>query len=302
MKIIYLFFIFINVLWADPSFGIIPNINIEDKDKYNLGKQLFYDKNLSKDKKISCASCHNLELYGTDNKKVYRGVNNSIGKLNSPTIFNTKFNISFDGAGETTTLLSRTKMSFLKESEMAGDIKEMLYYISSDLALSNSFVNVYGAVTPNNVFDSISYFVENLLSPNSKFDLFLQGDDSLLNEDELKGYTLFKEYGCVSCHNGINVGGNMYQKLGVFKEPKLDDNTLGRYRITHLELDKNVFKVPSLRNITKTAPYLHDGSFKTLDTTIERMGIFQLGIKIDSKDIYYIKKFLNTLTGDTVDE
>jgi len=305
MKLFLIIFLVLTV-YADSNFDVIPNVKIDNMDKYNLGKRLFHDKNLSRDKTTSCASCHDLNLYGTDNHEVYLGVENIKGKLNSPTIYNARFNIAQDGSGRASTIKERAKFSFLNKSEMAGDIKEVIKYIHSDILFYNEFVDVYGYVSEDSVFDSISYFVENLLTPNAKFDKFLKGDKAALNKDELKGYHLFKKYGCISCHNGRNIGGNMYQKFGIFSEfdhhEGEDDEIKGRYDVTKNQYDKNVFKVPSLRNIVKTSPYLHDGSISDLQTMIKKMGKHQLGIDIPADDIKFIELFLITLTGELENE
>jgi len=288
---------------ADSAFGIIPDVKITNIQKYIMGKRLFHDTNLSKDKKISCSSCHDLDRYGTDNKISFQGTENIVGKLNSPTIFNTKFNIAQDGAGRASTIKDRTKISFLAQDEMGGNVRKLIQYIYSDPILYDDFIDIYGDVTGDKIFDSIAYFVENLLTPNSKFDKFLKGDKSVFNNSEMEGYHLFKKYGCSSCHNGLNIGGNMYQKLGVFSDfEDNDDNSLGRYTVTGKEYDKNVFKVPSLRNIAKTAPYLHDGSIPNLKKTIYEMGKLQVGIEISDKDILKIESFLKTLTGEITNE
>jgi cytochrome c peroxidase len=157
------------------------------------------------------------------------------------------------------------------------------------------------------MFDAIAYYVQNLLTPNSKFDKFLKGDKSALNSDEKEGYRLFKGYGCSSCHNGINIGGNMYQKFGIFHQneelrKKILNGNLGRYEVTKKEYDKYVFKVPSLRNISKTAPYFHSGMINDLKKAIKIEGRYQVGIDIPDKDVEKIEKFLKTLNGEILNE
>jgi len=298
LKFLIIVFLSLPII-ADSSFDTIPDIKIDNINKYNLGKKLFHDKNLSKDKTISCSSCHNLNLYGVDNKEVYTGINNIKGDLNSPTIYNTRFNIAQDNAGKAKTIKERAKFSFLSKSEMSGNMSKLIQYIYSNKILYDSFISVYGNISEKTIFDSISYFVENLLTPNSKFDRYLKGDKTILSVSEIEGFHLFKKYGCVSCHNGINIGGNMYQKLGVFSEDShLDDTNIGRYSVTKKDSDKNVFKVPSLRNIANTSPYSHDGSISDLHTMIKRMAKLQLGVVIAPNDVKKIELFLMTLSGD----
>ena len=298
-KLILFIVISFKVLFADPLFSIIPKLKIENKDKYNLGKKLFFDQNLSSSKSVACANCHIFELGGADGNRVSYGVYGKAGIINSPSIFNTKFNIAQDWVGECTTVKDRSKMAFLSKIEMAGDVKETLKYIKSNKSLNNLFQKVYNDFNGDNIFDAIAYYVEHLTTPNSRFDKFLQGDTKALNENEKKGYRLFKDYGCVSCHNGVNIGGNLYQKFGIFNkdEIKRDDN-LGRYQITKKEYDKYVLKVPSLRNVSKTAPYMYNGRITKLKDVIKEMGEHQLGIDIPLKDILSIESFLKTLDGD----
>ena len=295
--------IVLNILLADPSFSVIPKIKIENKDKYNLGKKLYFDPNLSSDKTVACANCHIFELGGADGNIVSYGVYGRTGVINSPSIFNVKFNIAQDWIGEYTTIKDRSKMAFLSKIEMAGDVNDALRYIKSNKTLNDLFKKVYDDFDGDHIFDAIAYYVEHLTTPNSRFDKFLKGDMKALNEDEKKGYKLFKDYGCVSCHNGVNIGGNMYHKFGIFNEDKIKrDDNLGRYKITKKEYDKYVFKVPSLRNVSKTSPYMHNGKFIKLKDVIKNMGKYQLGTEISPKDISLIELFLKTLDGDMPNE
>ena len=150
--------------------------------------------------------------------------------------------------------------------------------------------------------DAIVEFEKTLITPNSRFDRYLRNDGSLTNK-EIEGYTLFKELGCVSCHQGTNIGGNLYQKFGLFydylaERGNIQKQDYGRYNTSNREMDKFVFKVPSLRNIAVTAPYLHDGSAKTIEQAISIMGKTQVGKVLTDNEIELIKSFLNTLTGE----
>ena len=303
IKVFIFLLLTISFSYSDPSFRPIPVQKIDDKVKYSLGKELFFDKNLSKDKTIACANCHILEAGGADALRVSFGVDGINGEVNSPTIFNTRFNIAQDWTGNANTIKQRTKAAFLNKTEMAGNIQETINYIKSTKQLYKEFNIAYKVINSDSIFDAIAYYVSNLTTPNSKFDKFLKGDIRALNKNEKEGYLLFKSYGCVSCHNGVNLGGNMYQKFGIFDEQELyRDGNLGRYNITKKEVDKNVFKVPSLRNIAKTSPYLHHGGIDTLIEIIKQMGEHQLGINIPLDDILKIKQFLITLNGDIPNE
>ena len=303
LKVFICIAIVLNILFANPSFSVTPKIKIENKDKYDLGKKLYFDPNLSSDKTVACVNCHIFELGGADDNRVSYGVHNKTGVMNSPSIFNVKFNIAQDWIGKYTTVKDRSKMAFLSKIEMAGNTKDALRYIKSNKTLNDLFKKVYNNFDGDNIFDAIAYYVEHLTTPNSKFDKFLKGDIKALSKDEIKGYKLFKDYGCVSCHNGVNVGGNMYQKFGIFNEDEIKrDDNLGRYNITKNEYDKYVFKVPSLRYVSKTSPYLHNGKIDDLQEVIKEMGEYQLGVEIPSKDILLIELFLKTLEGDIPNE
>lgn len=300
IKLIVIPFVFIvSVVFSDSSFSPIPITKIENKAKYDLGKELFFDVNLSKDKSVACASCHILELGGADGRKFSVGVGMIDGVVNSPTIFNTKFNISQDWTGEYDSIKGRSKMAFLSKIEMSGDIDDIIEYIKEQEDLNDKFLNIYDLVSDDNIFDAITYYVENLTTPNSKFDKFLKSDKKIFNDDELDGYNLFKTYGCVSCHNGVNLGGNMYQKYGIFNEEHMRrGKDKGRYKITKKIYDKYVYKVPSLRNVALTSPYFHNGNIVKLTDAINEMGKHQLGIDIPNNDILKIEAFLKTLNGE----
>ncbi|MCF6172333.1 MAG: c-type cytochrome [Campylobacteraceae bacterium] len=292
--------IFTLQLIAEPSFKAIPTIKIANQKKYQLGEELFFNPNLSSDKTIACASCHNFSLGGADNNAKSFGVKGRVGSVNTPTIFNTRFNIDQDWIGLSKTINKKSIAAFLNHNEMNGDINNVIIYIRQNKSLKDKFIKLYGKINKNTIFNAISYYVENLTTPNSKFDKFLNGDKTVLNEDEKKGFKLFKKYGCVSCHNGINIGGNMYQKIGIFSN--INFKNKGKYKISHNKLDLFVFKVPSLRNITKTAPYLHNGKIFELKKVIYKMGEYQLGIKIPNDDINFIALFLKTLEGEIPNE
>src|SRR5207248_406151 len=158
-------------------------------------------------------------------------------------------------------------------------------------------------VTPPNIRDSIATFERTLMTPNSRFDRYLRGNEAAITSTEKEGYRLFNAYGCTSCHQGANVGGNMFQKMGVAvdyfgQRGEITKADLGRFNVTGEESDRYVFKVPSLRNVALTAPYFHDGSAPTLGAAVARMGTYQLGRSIPREDIGLIIQFLRTLTGE----
>jgi len=181
---------------------------------------------------------------------------------------------------------------------------DIITTLSNDHELSSEFRELYpDGITRQNIIDTLVEFEKSLITPNSRFDRYLRNEDDALTEEELKGYMVFKDLGCISCHQGINIGGNLYQKFGVFynyiaERGDIRKSDYGRMNKTNRQSDAYVFKVPSLRNVAVTAPYLHDGSAETLDEAIIIMGRTQLGRTLSKDETLLIKAFLNTLTGE----
>ena len=175
--------------------------------------------------------------------------------------------------------------------------------LRQDSALAAEFSTIYqDGITNRNIVDATATFTRSLITP-SRFDRYLRGDGQAINSEELRGYERFKSYGCVACHQGVNVGGNMFQKFGVMGDYFQDRGNitsadLGRFNVTKREADKHVFMVPSLRNVELTAPYFHDGSAPTLEAAVEVMFKYQLGRTAPLEDKALIIKFLKTLTGE----
>ncbi len=299
MKLFLFFFILLNIAYAKKLITPLPQDAKYDLKKAVLGKKLFSDKQLSRDDTISCESCHSLKNGGADNKKFSYGIDGKMGTINSPTVFNSVFNFSQLWSGKVKTLKQQVPLSLFGSSVMDMDEKQAILKLENDNLYVSEFSNIYeDGITLKNIIDAISEFEKALVTPNSKFDQFLRGDMEALTSQEKHGYKLFKSYGCISCHNGVNMGGNLYQKLGILKPYPNNKNKLGRYDITKNEEDKYYFKVPTLRNIALTAPYLHDGNATTLEDAIEIMLEYQIGRLAKSEDVKDIKSFLNTLTGE----
>lgn len=269
-----------------------------DKKKAMLGKKLFFDPILSKDNTISCASCHNLPGNGANSSAYSFGVDGTEGGVNSPTVLNAVFNFVQFWDGRAQDLKEQALEPIINPVEMANSIENVLFTLNNS-SYKEKFEKIYkDGITQDNLAEVIAEFEKTLITPNSRFDRYIRGDKSALNDQEKKGFELFKEIGCASCHNGINVGGNMYQKLGRFDDYIQDKNVSGRYAYTNRERDKDVFKVPSLRNIELTAPYFHDGQVETLKDTINKMQALQLGVVLDDEETHCIESFLKTLTGE----
>lgn len=180
---------------------------------------------------------------------------------------------------------------------MGTNFNEVVLKLKNDDFYKKEFNRLYkNGMVEENIKDAIVEFEKALTTPNSKFDRYLRGEKNSLNKDELKGYTLFKDYGCISCHNGVNIGGNIMQKIGILEKFNTDD--YGLYNITKNEEDKYYFKVPSLRNIELTSPYFHDGRVNTLDEAVKVMLQLQVGFPLEEENIENIVKFLKTLTGE----
>ena len=277
-----------------------------DEAKAALGFALFHDTRLSVDNTVSCASCHALETAGVDNHQYSHGVNDLLGGVNAPTVFNAVYNFVQFWDGRAATLAAQAAGPPLNPVEMAS---ESFDQIVAKLKSDKNFVREFNAVYPDglteaNITDAIEQFERTLVTPNSAFDKWLLGDDAALTAEELEGYELFKKYDCATCHVGPNLGGLSYELMGLrrhyFAERGLEltheDN--GRFKETQLERDRHRFKVPGLRNVEHTWPYYHDGTRETLEEAVSDMGLYQSGVELTDAQTAKITAFLKTLTGE----
>ena len=271
--------------------------------KVALGETLFHDTGLSGDNTVSCASCHGLDTGGVDGMPRSFGVNGAEGDINTPTVFNSALNYSQFWDGRAAALEEQINGPITNPKEMASNWSQVIGYLQADADYMRKFSAIYEAdISADHVRDAIATFERSLNAVDSRFDQYLRGDDQAISDDEVKGFELFKSYGCVACHQGQNVGGNMFQKFGIMGDYFADRGSLthadlGRFNVTGDELDRHVFKVPSLRLAVLTAPYLHDGSAKTLHEAIDVMAKYQLGRHLPDEDADLIIKFLHTLVG-----
>lgn len=295
LKIIFILF-FNVILFSKEPITPIP-LEIEfDKEKANLGKELFFDPILSKDNTISCHSCHILEQGGDDNLQFSFGVDGKVGNMNSPTVFNSTFNFVQFWDGRAKNLQEQAQGPITNEVEMAHTFEEIIK-ILNNTEYKEKFRKIYkDGVTKNNITDSLAQFQKTLITPNSPFDKYLRGDKNAISKEQKQGYELFKNQGCIACHHGVNVGGNLYAKFGLISE--LQSDSKGRYEVTKNELDKYYFKVPTLRNIELTSPYLHDGRIEELEDIVKFMAHYQLGKSLSEEEVKKIVLFLKSLTGD----
>ena len=274
-----------------------------DSDKVALGRKLFHDPQLSKDNTISCASCHNLKAGGADPRVVSIGVDGKSGLVNSPTVYNSALNSSQFWDGRAKSLEDQIDGPLQTEFEMGNLWPEVVSRLYKDDDYTDQFKKLYdGKINRENIKNAIAEFERSLITTGSPFDQWLEGNDNAISKEAEKGYQLFKHYGCISCHQGQNVGGNLFQVFGVINSyfqsrGNITDADMGRLNITGNPEDRHAFKVPSLRMAIYTAPYLHDGSAKTLRDAVDVMFKFQLGREAPDADKDAIVEFITTLAG-----
>ena len=264
-----------------------------------LGKKLFFDPRLSRSGFISCNSCHNLSMGGTDNIKTSIGHNWQRGPINSPTVLNSSMNVAQFWDGRAKDLQEQAGGPIANPGEMAFTHELAIDVLASIPAYRQEFQHVFGQdkLTIEQVTRAIAAFEEVLVTPDSRFDQWLKGKKSALTKDELAGYQLFKTSGCIACHHGPAVGGNSFQKMGIVEPYKTAMTTQGRAAVTGKDADRFNFKVPTLRNVELTYPYFHDGEAATLAQAVDVMGRLQLGRTFTPDENAKLVAFLKTLTG-----
>lgn len=287
-------------------FEPLPESIIDEEENaalIKLGRKLYMDPRLSVNDKISCNSCHQLDNFGVDSEPTSPGHDNKRGDRNSPTTLNAALHIAQFWDGRAKDVEEQALGPILNPIEMGmpnkGDVVAKLKAIDEYQKLfPKAFPEQKHPFNYKNIGEAIGAFERTLLTP-SRFDDYLEGDEDALNREEKQGLKKFINAGCTTCHNGVAIGGNSYRKVGLVEPYETDD--LGRYEVTNLESDKKKFKVPSLRNITKTGPYFHDGSVETLDEAIRLMAKHQLGKEVGSEFINDVKAFLGSLTAKEQD-
>ncbi len=278
-----------------------------NRDLVELGGRLFHEPALSGDGTVSCRSCHDLENGGAGNRRFSAGIGGKEGAINAPTVYNAAFNFVQFWDGRAATLEEQVGGPVTDAREMGGSWDVALRRLREDASYRELFARVFpDGVTEANVRSAIAAFERTLTTPNSRFDRWLAGDRNALTPEEHSGYERFKSAGCIACHQGRNVGGNMFQRFGVMGDYFADRGNVtsadyGRYNVTKQESDRYFFRVPSLRNVALTAPYFHDGSAETLEQAVKIMAKYQLGRPLPEEDVANIVSFLKTLTGDAPD-
>ena len=275
-----------------------------DPRKVGLGEKLFFDKRVSEDGSIACVGCHGYNTGGADRTSVSRGIGGQQGDVNAPSIFNLAFNSRFSWDGRNESLEDQIKKLMVNPKVMGTTWEKLSVRLNAQADYAESFKSIFGeSANAKNISEAIVAFERSLTTPNARFDKYLRGDKNAITADEQRGYERFKAYGCIACHQGVNVGGNMFQVFGVMgdyfkKRGNVTPADLGRFNQTKNEADKHVFRVPSLRNVALTPPYFHDGSAATLDDAVDIMFQYQLGRPAPKGDKELIIKFLRTLTGE----
>lgn len=289
-------------VFREPITPIAPPNGLDPR-KLALGERLFKDRRLSADDSVSCADCHNLAINGADRTRLSKGMKGRLGVIKAPTVYNSRFNFVQFWDGRARSLEEQVAGPVLNPLEMASSWPEVIGKLSRDPAYRRDFAELYqSGLTAASIQDAIASFERSLVTLDAPFDRYLRGEANALSPLQLRGYRLFKSYGCIACHQGVNVGGNMYQRMGAMGDyfgdrGNLTPADLGRYNVTGRELDRYLFKVPSLRLVVRNAPYFHDGSNPTLEGAINTMARYQLGRRLPPGDVPAIIAFLSSLLG-----
>ncbi|MBD9502825.1 cytochrome-c peroxidase [Pseudomonas sp. BGr12] len=275
-----------------------------DPNQIELGRQLFFEPRLSASHVISCNTCHNIGTGGADNVPASSGHAWQKGARNSPTVFNAVFNVAQFWDGRAKDLEEQAKGPVQNPVEMhntpknvEATLRSMPEYVAS---FEKAFPSDKQPVSFDNMARALQAFESTLITPNSRFDLYLKGDDNALDAREKKGLQTFMSSGCISCHNGVNLGGQAYFPFGLVKKPDgkiLPTGDKGRFEVTKTQNDQYVFRAAPLRNIALTAPYFHSGQVWDLEEAVAIMGTAQLGKQLNAEEVGDIVAFLKTATG-----
>jgi len=272
-----------------------------------LGQRLFNDPRLAGKQGLSCADCHKLAEGGDDGVAVATGPGSGKMQLNTPTVFNVAYNGHIGWYGKHSSLHAQAAADLKKRQHHSSPWAILLDYLNNHPDYPSLFSASYpDGITRDNMLDALVVFERSLITPNAPFDRWLRGDSDALSAAAREGYQRFQQLGCISCHQGVNIGGNLFQRIGIFGDFFADKAATtfpdqGRYNITGRERDRHVFRVPSLRNVAVTAPYFHDGRTNSLREAIELVGRYQLNRELSAQDLDYLEAFLRSLTGNYQD-
>ncbi|MEZ8738613.1 cytochrome-c peroxidase [Photobacterium swingsii] len=289
------------VAFLSTAISAIEHVEIKDKDKAKLGLELFLEPRLSSNGEVSCESCHHIFTNGAETIPTSIGVNGE-GKRNSPTVFNISLNSRFFWDGRAASLEQQIDGPIHHPLEMDSNWPDIIHFLSQSEYYQTRFSQAYnGNISEQSVKHALISFMNTLVTPDAPFDRYLKGDSQAISQVAQHGWKKFQQLGCVYCHQGQNIGGNLFQKFGNITSLEaqfgsLANADLGRFEITGDENDRHVFRVPSLRNVAITAPYFHDGNTTTLEEAIIVMARVQLGQELSPMTIVEISAFLNALT------
>jgi cytochrome c peroxidase len=294
----------VTIVDASAPFRPIPASVEVDERKIPLGQMLFHDTRLSECGTVSCASCHSADFFGADGRAVSIGTGGALTLRNAPTVFNSGFNFRQFWDGRARTLEEQIDGPVLSEHEMATSWEGVVKRLHADPRYRRMFEAIFvDGVTADNVKNAIAEFERSLTTPNAPFDRFLLGEESALSPAAHRGFENFRKLGCVSCHHGVNIGGNSFQTMGKMADyfgdrANAPDFDGGRFGVTGDPRDRFVFRVPGLRNVAETAPYFHDGSVASLDEAVRLMARYQLGYDLSEQQVDDLVAFLAALTGE----
>lgn len=293
---------------AAALFGTLPEAattpdNPITKAKTDLGRMLYYDARLSKNHDISCNSCHQLDAWGIDGEPTSPGHRRQRGDRNSPTVYNAALHVAQFWDGRAPTVEEQAKGPVLNPIEMASSSEAAVVAVLRSIpgytpAFARAFPEDAEPIGYDNMAKAIGAFERKLMTPG-RFDRFMAGETQALSAAEQEGLRTFVNVGCATCHLGPAVGGTLFRKIGFIIPYETED--IGRAKVTGEASDRYVFKVPSLRNVTETAPYFHDGSIPSLAEAVRLMAYHQLGRTLEDEQVSQILVFLGSLTGE-VDE
>ncbi len=283
----------------------LPRTTPDNPRKVALGRRLFNEPRLSGDDTLSCASCHDLKGGGADPRPQSAGFGGKAVPLNAPTVFNSRFNHRQYWDARAGNLAGQTISTVANPEVMGASWPAVIGKLEDDAGYRREFAALYPGkgIDATTVADAIAAYEGTLTTPDSPFDRWLRGETGALGEEARRGYRRFKELGCIACHQGVNLGGNMMAGLGVMGDFFADrgrppaEADLGRFNVTKRAEDRHLFKVPGLRNVARTAPYFHDGSVATLEDAVDLMARYQLGATLAPGDRKSIVAFLKSLDG-----
>jgi cytochrome c peroxidase len=290
-------------LFASPVLPLVAPKGL-NPEKVALGRKLYHDNRLSGDNTLSCASCHDLKKGGTDQAQYSTGIRGQKGGINAPTTFNAVHAFVQFWDGRAADLQAQAAGPVANPIEMGAKWEDVPAKLKADKEYADAFAKLYPeGITKDNITDAIAVFEKSLVTVNSRFDQFLRGKANALTADEQEGYRLFMADGCYTCHAGQALGGKSFERFSRYGDyfaergnPTPADD--GRFAVTKIESDRHKFKVPTLRNVAITFPYLHDGSTSDLAKVVKLMGRYQFHSDLPDNDVALVVKFLKTLTGE----